>query len=467
MMLQNLGNTINSRQVLLICAIGFILPFFVFSFWNHLSVDDYFIAVKQQKEGFWSIQYYYYLNWHGRYISILSTSILVFTDLLYSKTDFIGVYFLTATLLSFFYLLIQINRYLLHHLMSRFTLFIMALVLLIAELNFIPQPVTQFYWFSGAMTYQQPLIFLLLLTGTAIGMFFSSVHKKIYIGATLFLLICMQGYNEMLTIWFLLYSTYLSLIYIFKVPENKRLIIFLMACNYITAVILLLAPGNFTRSAYFEKSSVLTILGISSAKFLILNWFFLKEPLWWFLLLIIISNIRMKQILLANSFFALMKEIKITNLILFYVAFGVLTYFPILYISNGSIPYRMENAICFLNSLTLMAILFIKSPDIELRNTSSLIYKSRFILISFGIFFTTNVEKVSQTLFSGYFYDKVMEERLSKLHNASLQKSAEVNLDDYNIAVQKVITKYFPTGTRKTFEEVMAQKPTLLFLLTT
>lgn len=462
-MLQKLHNFICSRRALLLCAIGFIVPFFIFSFWNHLSVDDYFIGIKKQKEDFWSVQYFYYTRWHGRYISILSTSILVFSNLLYSKTEFIGIYFLTATVLAFYYLLFQINRYILKHLISRLSLFVSALVLLIAELNFIPQPVSAFYWFSGAVTYQQPLIFLFLLAGSVTGLFFSRAYKKLYFTATLFLLICMQGYNEMLTIWFLLYSTFLALFYMYRNQNNKHLIIFLMACNYITAIILLSAPGNFHRAAFFDTSPALLILGISASKFLILNWFFLKEPLWWFLLLILISNNRLKQILSAHYFFLQLQSIKCIHLILIYIAFGVLTYFPILYISNGSIPYRMENAICFLHSLTLIAILVLKSPIAGVSNAGSLLYKYRFLLISFGIFLTPNMEKVSQTMLSGFFYDKVMEERLSILRNASLQQQSEIYLDDYHTAVKRMLTNQFPNGTRKTFEDIMTQKPSLLF----
>lgn len=462
-MFQKPGILIRSRRTLLVCAIVYLLPFFIFSFWNHLAADDYFIGVKKQSEGFWGIQYFNYMHWNGRYAAIFSTTALVFTNLLYNKSDFIGIYFLTATLLSFFYLLIQINRHLLFGAINRLMLFTGALVLLIAELNVIPQPVTQFYWFSGAVTYQQPLIWFFLLAGTATGVFFSSTYNYLCIPLALFLLVCMMGHNEMLTIWFLLWSTALAVFNMYTNQKNKRLIILLMGCSYIAAFILLLAPGNLSRANIFDRSPAVLIAGISTAKFIISTWFFLKEPLWWFVLFILISNTRLKHQLAAHAFFRHLTALKFVPLMVLYVALGILTYFPILYVSNGSIPYRMENAICFLNSLILILILFLKSPLPAHSGAGSLIYKYRFLFISTGIFLTTNMEKVFQTLVSGFFYDQVMEERLVKLRTGSFEKLSVIRLDNYDLAVQKKIHERFPKGTRKTLQEAMYEKPPLLF----
>lgn len=462
-MFQKPGNFIRSHRILLVCAIVYLLPFFVFSFWNHLAADDYFIGVKKQSEGFWDIQYFNYMNWNGRYAAIFSTAVLVFTNLLYDTSDFIGIYFLTATLLSFFYLLIQINRYLLFGAISRLTMFTAALVLLIAELNVIPQPVTQFYWFSGAVTYQQPLILFFLLAGTATRVFFSSTYKYLYIPLALFLLVCMLGYNEMLTIWFLLWSTALAVFNIYTNQKNKRLIMVLMGCSYMAALILLLAPGNFSRANIFDRSPVVFIAGISTAKFIISTWFFLKEPLWWFFLFILISNTGLKHQLAAHAFFRHLTALRFIPLMVLYVALGILTYFPILYVSNGSIPYRMENTICFLNSLVLIMILFLKSPLPTHSGVVSLAYQYRFLLISMGIFLTTNMGKVFQTLASGFFYDQVMQERLAMLRTGSLKKQSVILLDNYNLAVQKKIQERFPEGTRKILQEAMVEKPPLLF----
>ena len=461
-MFQKPGNFIRSWRILFVCAIVYLLPFFIFSFWNHLAADDYFIGVKKQSEGFWDVQYFNYMNWNGRYAAIFSTTVLVFINLLYDQSDFIGIYFLTATLLSFFYLLLQINRYLLFGAISRLTIFTAALVLLIAELNVIPQPVTQFYWFSGAVTYQQPLILFFLLAGTIIRVSSSAAYRYLYILLALFLLVCMLGHNEMLTIWFLLWSTALALFTIYTNQKNKRLILVLMGCSYVAALTLLLAPGNFSRANIFDRSPVVIIAGISTAKFIILNWFFLKEPLWWFFLFILISDTRLKHQLAAHAFFSHLAALKFLPLMLLYVALGILTYFPILYVSNGSIPYRMENAICFLNSLVLITILFLKSPS-PAHLDVLLAYRYRYLLISLGIFLTTNTEKVFQTLASGFFYDQVMEERLATLRTGSSGKRSIIRLDSYDLAVHKKIRERFPEGTRKLMQEAMVEKPPLLF----
>lgn len=462
-MLRTLINKVNTRRFALLPLIAFIIPFFIFSFWNHLSVDDYFIGVKKQTDGFWHIQYYYYTQWGGRYISILSTSILVFTNLLYSKTYLIGIYFLSASILAFFYVTHQINEYLLKRMMRISSLFLISLLLLIAELNIIPQPVTAFYWYSGAITYQQPFIFLLLLMGSLIALFHHTKHRKLHTVAAILFLGCMQGYNEMLTIWFLLFTTPLAAYYLYKEQKNKGLIISLMLYSYIAASILLLAPGNFHRAASFDKSSLIASFGISAVKFIVLNWFFLKEPLWWLLLSLLLLNIPARRELLKNALFKLLSAIKLLHLLIIYCSLGIFTYLPILYASNGSIPPRMENQICFLFGLSLIFILYLKLPETIQSDRYSILYTYRFLAISIFIFSTSNMERIVQTISSGFVYHKVMEERLQKLQKAHLMQQPAVSLDNYLLAVQRKINNYFPGGTRKTFRELMEQKPPLLF----
>ena len=462
-MFQAFINLLNTRRFTLLCLIVFLVPFFVFSFWNHLSYDDYVISLKVKTQGFWPLQIDYYTNWTGRYIFTLSSSVLIISNLLHSKTYLIGVYFLTATAVALFYMTFQINRHLLQNLLTKPVLFLISLVLLILELNTIPQPTTAFYWFSGAITYQQPLILFFLLTGSVTGLFFTVKRKTLYTVITILLLVCMLGCNEMFTIWILLFTTLLASYYLITEHKNRGIIIFFMLCNYAFALTLLLAPGNFHRAALMEKSSVFTILGISIAKFTFLNWFFLKEPLWWFLLLLLSANTSIRDRLFRNAILAKLRQVKLANLLVIYAALGVLTYFPILYVSNASIAYRMENPICFLSGLTLMSILYLKIPEKAVFYNHSLIYSYRFILISVFVFCSSNMERISQTIFSGFIYNEVMEERLSRLNKASASRLSNISLDNYDLSAQKKINAHFPKGPRKTMDDLMKQKPSLLF----
>ena len=66
-MFLKLQEIINSKRFLLLMICGFLLPFFVLSFWNHPSTDDFNIGILDKSLSFSQIQYFYYFHWSGRY----------------------------------------------------------------------------------------------------------------------------------------------------------------------------------------------------------------------------------------------------------------------------------------------------------------------------------------------------------------------------------------------------------------
>ncbi|HEX8677743.1 MAG TPA: hypothetical protein VF700_11015, partial [Segetibacter sp.] len=84
----------------------------------------------------------------------------------------------------------------LNNTLSQSSLVLLSLLLLILEINIIPEPVTAFYWFSSAVTYQLPLIIMVFLTGIIIKLLFASVNKVIYFFIASLLIIMLNGCNE-------------------------------------------------------------------------------------------------------------------------------------------------------------------------------------------------------------------------------------------------------------------------------
>jgi hypothetical protein len=74
-------------------------------------------------------------------------------------------------------------------------------------LNIIPEPVTAFYWFSSAVTYQLPLIIMVFLAGIIMKLLFTAVNKVIYFLTASLLIIMLNGCNELITLFVLIYST--------------------------------------------------------------------------------------------------------------------------------------------------------------------------------------------------------------------------------------------------------------------
>lgn len=69
-----------------------------------------------------------------------------------------------------------------------------------------------------------------------------------------------------------------------------------------------------------------------------------------------------------------------------------------------------------------------------------------------------------QNIAAGYFYDKVMALRETKLTDASKRADKKAILYNYNTSLQQQINNYFPAGTRKQVQELITRKPEHIFL---
>ena len=167
---------INNKKTFFIAAAVFILPFILLSFWSFPAADDYMIINKKNQFSFWQLQQNIYQNWTERYFATFISSIFSYNGFLYSHYYLHSLLLLLFTIFSWLFCLNQINKYLLSGRLSFSGLVLISLLLLILEINIIPEPVTTFYWFSSAVTYQLPLIILIFLAGIIIKSLFASFN---------------------------------------------------------------------------------------------------------------------------------------------------------------------------------------------------------------------------------------------------------------------------------------------------
>src|ERR1700730_14428357 len=190
---------INSKRFLLFMICLFLFPFFLLSAWNHPSLDDFTLGIVSKTHSFWDIQSHFYLHWSGRYIATLMATIFVTSGILYSYYYLFAALFLVCTFFAFLFALHQLNRYILEKKFSKTELAIFSAILLILELHVIPEIKTQFYWFSGSMTYQAPLILLVLLAGFILRLFYVRGSKAFNVLMILILDFMLNGFNEMIS----------------------------------------------------------------------------------------------------------------------------------------------------------------------------------------------------------------------------------------------------------------------------
>ncbi len=457
---KTLLNYFNNKKVVFSAIIVFIIPFIIFSFWNFPSADDYMIIDKRPQLTFWQLQISVYNHWTGRYFATFISSVFSYSGFLYSHYYFHTLLLLLFTVFSWLFCLIQANKYFLKERLSLSSLVLLSLLLLIIEINVIPEPVTAFYWFSSAVTYQLPLIILIFLTGIVIKLLFTSLNKIIYFIIASLLITLLNGCNEIITLFVLVHSSCLLGYYLFTCKKVSWFIIVLYILNLVCACFLLFSPGIANRSALLGNGSFETSISIAFIKFIVINWFFLKEPLWWFLVFFVcLFFLNNKD--LPGQIFKNVKKVSLTFLLIIYAATGLFIYVPVLYVTNGSLPLRAENIICFLYSLILIFILTIHILAKINIDSFSIFYKYRYLLLSVLIFSTANMKRIADSLLSGYFYSAVMKERLSLLENAKRQNSHEVTFEDYKTAVNKKIKEH-PALNREILKDIILKPPPLI-----
>lgn len=449
----------NNKKFLFSAVAVFILPFILFSFWNVPSADDYMIIDKKNQFSFWQLQSAVYHNWTGRYFATFVSSVFSYSGFLYSHYYLHTLLLLSLTVFSWLFCLKQINRHLLADQISLSSLVILSLLLLIAEINIVPEPVTAFYWFSSAITYQMPLIIMIFLAGVIIKLLFASFNKISLFSIAGILIVLLNGCNEIITLFVLIFSACLLGYRIFIYKKISFLLIGLYVVNIISACFLLFSPGILNRGTTFEKSSLAQGVSIAIVKFIVLNWYFLKEPLWWFSIFFFCLFLSKNKSLQARF----IKKVKISAslLLLFYLAIGLFVYIPVLYATNGSLPARAENILCFLCSFMLLFIISTHISDKINNASNSFLYKYRWLLLSILIFSTANIKMVTDSLLSGYFYNLVMQERLSLFENAKRLNQHEITFDSYETAVDKKIKEH-PAADRQLLREIIEKPPPVL-----
>ncbi len=271
---------LKSKYLLLLACLLFLVPFLIFSGWSFPTNDDYIIGVRRQTVPFWKLQQYYYENWSGRYLSTFVSSLFAYTGLLYRHYQLFPAGLLGATIAAWIFLLQQVNSYVLARRRSFITVSIAALLLVVLQVHVIPEVNTNFYWFSSAITYQLSLILLLIFSALLIRCLQDDRYNWLRVSMLFLLVACIHGGSEIFSLAVLLFS--IPLVALSQVTRKHRTLVLMLFCwSLICAGFLLLAPGVRLRSSLMGTGNIPLALGLSAVKFALLNWHFLKEPLWW------------------------------------------------------------------------------------------------------------------------------------------------------------------------------------------
>ncbi len=328
--------------ILLISA-GSIVPFISLAFFSHPSADDYVFATDTTRLGFWVSQVSWYDGWTGRYFSsaILTLYNLIFHLKGYSFAILFLIFFFMTSIYFFIGSICG-------SIFRRTEILVATLVLLNLFISGMPDICSGVYWLSGAATY--------LLGSTlaifSIGLLLSASKEKSHLQTAVNLSICSAaavaaiGCNETIMIIILPVFFSGSMVTAMLKSHSRAQWIFITIIGAIAAYIVISAPGNKFRAAFFpdRHQGWLSIhFSLRTARYYFTQWVF-------------DSRILVSTFLLLPFAFKISKEIeffrnhwqKCLCLVFLWMMLIPLSFFPAFWAMGHTAPDRTINTIYLL-----------------------------------------------------------------------------------------------------------------------
>lgn len=254
--------TLTNKILTAICIL-LIIPFLVLSFYNHPSADDFCNTNLTIKHGVVHMTKWWYFNWSGRYFSnfLASANPLILGNLI--VYNLIPIITLISTILILYIFLKQIIE------SPTKIVFLLSLITYTSILITKPTISEGIYWYTSIVTYEFANIYILLI-GICMLKYALNNKLKYFILAILFSVLLI-GSNETSMI---IYDTIIFVITIFTYKREKTLVL-LTAIALFFSIIVVIAPGNQIRGAYFTNSHLINYSLYQTILFFrnnILNW---------------------------------------------------------------------------------------------------------------------------------------------------------------------------------------------------
>lgn len=252
---------------LLAVSIVLLYPYFILSYFDNPSIDDYSFALKTRDIGFWHAQSWAYTTWNGRYFAsfILFAHPLFLGSLLLYKI--LPVLLIIMTAHSVYYFISNCFDSI-----DKVASAILSLLITFMYLNKMPSLVQGIYWAPGAITYQFANIIMLYFFTNIVRIATNTgqdLKRLKIISGILVLAVC--GLNETSMIAIMLsIGSFLLYYLLFEKRINKLMLIYFIL-GLAGALVLVSSPGNIIRDAEYtfpnEKNIFFTIFSSFKAAF--------------------------------------------------------------------------------------------------------------------------------------------------------------------------------------------------------
>lgn len=249
--------------LLVLCSIIAILPFLLLCAYVYPINDDFSFALQHLNTSVLQSVHDSYMSWSGRYLAtfLSAANPYVISDTPLSLFKIYAIFVTIAFILTFWASTFICCR---KHLtvLESFGLGSLMFLIFIALIPNVPQA---FYWFSSYTAYSIPLLLYMMLVALI------ATNTKTSYCIACFLTAIVPGGNEIITVITVGTLAYLAFTY------RKKKFYFLFSLSIVSALIVILSPGNAVRMTHqLSDSPYLWSLAVSFAQ--TLSWIFLWCP---------------------------------------------------------------------------------------------------------------------------------------------------------------------------------------------
>ncbi|MFZ1323164.1 MAG: DUF6056 family protein [Ignavibacteria bacterium] len=233
-----------------------IIPFLIVSFFTNPTWDDFDFTVNALEFGFLRSQYNWYIGWSGRFFStaLMSTvNPLMFHSIIGYKLASLSVIILF--IITVFYFVRSLTGNTLN--LAQYSIAALS----ICSLYFykMANPALGFYWLSSAVIYQLANILFLILIILLIkySKQSSKLYRTIYLVIISFIILAIQGSNEISMLLTMEFLGILFIYHLFKYRKINYSLLFFIVISIIGFYLVYTAPGNGVRESKNPQSHML------------------------------------------------------------------------------------------------------------------------------------------------------------------------------------------------------------------
>lgn len=437
------------------------LPFIVLAFYDRPSADDLFLHYDLHKRGVADTYLYMYTQLSSRYTSLMVLFTLVYFKCILQHYFIVPLLMFALMYSGIFFCLAQTNRFIFGQYFCNRKLHIISRLFLLLFVVVMPEPATGFYWLSGCITHQLPIILLLFSCSFYLAALHSLTYRNVKLIISAAFLFLAVGCNEMIALYLatvlFLYCIYLKI----KGSRSFNATVVLFFAAIIGNTLLFFGSGQQHRAGHFNlQASLPYALGASFLNYFLLLGKLFSTPFFWFCM---VGLLVLYKYIPARPRFSF--SVKWWGA--YFACMPFIFYFLVYLVNPSGVPERANNPVAFilLVSLSIMIchssskIIPWKLPMAANKYSAALLCGS-FMLT---LLFSHNYLVAVGNQVSGPLYRYIFDKRIGQLKEARAHGRNIVTLDSYTHEWQTYIRTKMPEMLYKPMTKLVDPYPRTIF----